>query len=316
MTKNITPHMKQTLLTFAFIMVTIASYCQSASKEVMKYIESQEKGLLDPDLIKTLEKFPLSEILSACLPQLSDSASDIRGTTYQLLTSLALRKTEDPQISKIINTLIAGCSDNDAGIVYNNLNSLTQFPATAFDIEAKIKLSQLVKQGSRHLPILIKITGFVGISDLIYDYKELLRLNTYKDKKILWAINLSLARLGSEDHAGFCLNLVKRYPVTDDLVYELLPDLAFIRTKEAFDYMLNIILNDDKNCSSSNPDSEAKIICAYRVIKIVAPYIVNFPVKIDKGGDIITKNYEKTLIEAREWINTNINSYDLITQKY
>jgi hypothetical protein len=308
--------MKLTLLTFVFLFHLIIGYTQTITNQVNEYIANQQNGQVSTEIIKKLEKYSLSDVLTACSSKLSDSLVSTRGFAYQLIYSVALRKPEDPHLPKVINALITGLDDTDGGVVYNNYNYLTQFSATAFDIEAKIKLSQLVKHGTQHYPLLIKLTGFAGISDLTYDYKEMLRLKTYKDKNTRWAVYLALARLGSTEHAGFCLNMVQKYPVSDDVVYELLPDLAYIRTKEAFDYMLNIILKDDKNCSSSNPDSEAKIICAYRVIKIVAPYIVNFPVKIDKGGDIITKNYEITLLEVREWINTNINSYDLITQKY
>lgn len=308
--------MKLTLLSFIFLLHFLIGYSQTITNQVNEYIADQQKGQLSTELFKKIEKYTLSEILTACSPRLSDSLASTRGAAYLLLSATALRKPEDPYLPRVINALITGLTDPDGGVVHNNFNYLTQFSATAFDTEARIKLSQLVKHGTQHYPLLIKLTGFAGITDLSYDYKEMLRLKTYKDKNTRWAVYLALARLGSTEHAAFCLEMAKKYPVSDDVVYELLPDLAYVRTKDAFDYMFDIILNDDKNCFSSNPDSEARIICAYRVIKIVAPYIIDFPVKLDKGGDILSGNYEKTLVTVRDWINANRNNYELNAQKY
>jgi hypothetical protein len=76
-------------------------------------------------------------------------------------------------------------------------------------------------------------------------------------------------------------------------------------------FLLRTIMNDERNCSSPNPDSNASINCAYRILELVAPVIVDFPVDVDE--ELLTNDYTESLVRVREWIVGNQDSYSLKT---
>jgi hypothetical protein len=79
--------------------------------------------------------------------------------------------------------------------------------------------------------------------------------------------------------------------------------------------LLKEILNEDNNCSSANNDNPAKIPCAYRIIEAIAPYIKDFPVKINRIGEI-EGNPQEELQKARTWIMAHLQDFQVITSIY
>jgi hypothetical protein len=94
-------------------------------------------------------------------------------------------------------------------------------------------------------------------------------------------------------------------------VYDIGPELVYTRNKIVFDFLLEAILRDTKDCTSANNDDTTPMTCAYRLIEQVAPYIINFPAKLDEVGELKTKDYPALLTEVRSWINANKNTYQL-----
>jgi len=290
-------------------------YSQETISTITKdYIANANKP--SSELIKKLDAYPLESILETCKEQLSDSLVTVRKAIYEMVYIIALRKHNENGVNKAINMLISGCKDKDGGIVYTNLNYLKYFKSNDFDVEARIKLGLMAREGSYYFEQVVRLTGFVGITDLTYDYREMLQQKKYPNNKVRWALHIALARLGIKEEADYCLNRIRKLPISDDVVYDLLPDIVYVRSKEAFDYLLELIKSNEKSCSSSNPNSDAKIICAYRVIRLVAPFINDFPIKTDKGGDLIDRDYDKMLITVRQWIDMNKTSYTLNIQVY
>jgi hypothetical protein len=289
----------------------------SVSDLTNQYIINSIKGKTSAEQIKNLDTYSLEKILDECSKKITDSLANVRRAAFDLVYTMSMRKLDDPQISRVVHLFLNGCNDKDAAIVYSCFKYMKYFKAANFDTEARIKLAQMARQANTsHYDMLVRITGMAGITDLMYDYADMIRQKKYADNKIRWALHVALARLGDQQEVGYCVSKAKQAKVSDDVIYDLLPDLAYIRSKDAFDFMLDIIMSDETNCSSSNPDSDAKILCAYRVIKLVAPYINDFPVKTDKAGDMVTKNYDQMLHTVRQWINYNRATYTLNTQIY
>jgi hypothetical protein len=93
------------------------------------------------------------------------------------------------------------------------------------------------------------------------------------------------------------------------MIYDLVPDMIYTRQKSMFDYLFRIIESNEKTCSSPNPDSSTKILCAYNVIGQIAPFIQKFPVEVRASGDLKSNDYEKTLLDVRNWIKENKAKY-------
>lgn len=309
--------MKKLLFIITLLALLSPIYSQKNPSFVIKGIISNSlKNKSSSEHYKKLAEYSLDEILIGCEEYVNDSTTIVRVSVYEIVYLMGLQKDKEPEVTKAVNLLLAGCADKDPGVVYTLLNYLKYFKPSDFNVEARIKLAQMARDGSVYFTQVLRLTGSIGLSDLAYDYKEMLQQQKYNDKKTTWNIRLVLARMGDKESEAFCMNKMKKAPLNNEVVYDLFPDLTYMRTKEAFDYLLDIIKSDEKSCSSSNPDSEASIICAFIIIRLVAPYINEFPVKIDKTGDFIEKDYNKLLLTVRQWIDNNKPTYTLNTQIY
>jgi hypothetical protein len=211
--------------------------------------------------------------------------------------------------------LVNGCKDKDAGITGANLKNLATFDPGVFDAEMKYILSEMVKKPHSHYQMLIKLCGWLEIKDLNYNFRQMLT-----DKKInardRWAMRIAMARMGEADMIDYCLQKIKNTKFDDNLLYELVPDMIYTRQKPMFDYLLQVIESDDKNCGSANPDSDVKIVCGFSIIEMIAPYIENFPVKVRASGDIDARDYEKALLDVRNWIKQNRDTYGIKKDRF
>ncbi len=127
------------------------------------------------------------------------------------------------------------------------------------------------------------------------------------NNEIKWAIALALARQGSSEHTNYCVQLANKLPANNNLISYIIPDLIYTRQKQAIDYCVQIINKDSKDCYSPNPDKPEFILCAYFVMELLAPVIMDFPLKTDATGTLVTGDYEKALITARAWFANNPN---------
>jgi len=51
------------------------------------------------------------------------------------------------------------------------------------------------------------------------------------------------------------------------------------------------------------------MVCGFSVIALIAPYIENFPVKVRTSGDLDVKDYNQALLDVRNWIKQNRDTY-------
>ncbi len=245
----------------------------------------------------------------------TDSSVNVRQDAYKLLGFLGQRTANEEVRSRCAKQLVIGMRDKDSGIVGNVIDLLTSFGVKDFDKESLRELITLLNEKIPHYDRLVKLVGYLKIEESVSPMKQLLSEGKCTNN-IRWSLYLALARIGDEDAIDYCMRKVKSAKVNSNLVYEVFPDLVYIRQKEAFNYLFDIIQSDSKDCSSPNPDSDVKIICAYRVIGLVAPYIVDFPVKSDQYGGISTDITAEVQTKVRNWIASNREAYLLITNKY
>ena len=300
----------KTLLTLTFLALTsICVLSQSKADEALKtYYAQWQKGLPTTDVSEILLKMDSNDVFDKLEHFTTDTSEDKRLATYRLMDYLGEKSGDKTVRQRAVKQIIMGCNDRDGGIIGVNLKNLTSFSLSDFEAESKYLLSEMAKKPMPHYELVIKICGWLGTNDLIYDFRKQIT-DKKGNVKQRWAMRLAMARMGELDMLDYCLQRVLKIPVNDDVVYDLVPDIIYTRQKPMFDYLLQIIESDEKKCSSPNPDSNAKILCAYRVIEQIAPYIENFPVEVSASGDLKTKDYEKTLVEIRNWIKQNKDTY-------
>jgi len=297
------------------LMVILILFTKPAKTENIKdlikqYIKNSISNTTSINLLKKIFTYNDNEILNAIEPYINDTLVAVRSSAIFLVYKTGLKSDNEKTIQQSIKILTEKLDDKDAGIVKMAIEYLKEFKYEYFTPEIKYIISQKAQVRTFHYYDLILLTGYLQIKDLIYNYKKMVEDKKYSMRD-RWAMTLAMARMGDHESIEKVMNRVKRLPINDDVVTEIYPDLVYIRTKEAFNWLFNIIMSDDKNCLSSNPDNEQSIICGYRVIELIGKYIEGFPVDIDENGELVIENYGQTIKDVRVWIRDNIYDYNL-----
>jgi hypothetical protein len=191
---------------------------------------------------------------------------------------------------------------------------LTEFKKTDFTKSNKDSLHNLLKRRSAHIDVVIKLIGFLEMQEVSNELYGLSQ-DVSMGRKERWTAMLALARMGDERAADDVINRVKRMPVTDDVVYEIFPDLVYTRSPQAIAYLVEALNSDVKNCESANGEREEKIPCAYRVMEMLAPVVEHYPLKLSESGDVESSDYPAALQTVRDWFKVN-KQYKILKDKY
>ena len=289
---------------------------QDAKTLASGYVDKYRNHVSDASLLTKLNQLTPEEVIDAFSPYLDDSLSTVRSLSRQSIAKAGLRSNNPKTRQEAIDAIMKGLDDNDAGNAGQTVGLLTSFAPTDFIPKTRYTISQKIKPGTPSLDKIVLLTGYLGITDLIYNYQQLLSEKGIYNKHVRMNMQFANARMGDTAAVGFILAHLKKLTITNNAVYDVFPLLAYTRQKVIFDFLLEEILNETKNCNSASPDKETPIICAFRVMEMVAPYIYDFPVKVDTSGELLTNNYNKTLTEVRSWITAHKADYKLNNDRY
>jgi len=308
------------LIFIASFFLQIRGYSQqpltrNTSEEIDKYFQDAINGRSYYITKQVLENIDSKTFLKSVKPYLSSQNSNVRYSAINIITRKALLIKSSTERYEYVLLLIQACKDKDSGNCGAAANALMQFTKDDFAPRLKDSLYAVLKYSPYHVDKFIKLAGFAEIEQSKDFLKENFLNNPSASKRNQWAAHLALARMGDSTSLNYCLNILKSEDLNDRVVDYLFPDLIYTRQHEAIDYMLHEILSDEKKCSSPNPDSDEKILCAYRIIELVAPVIENFPIPVNNYGEPEIDDYDKTLEVVREWIRTQ-PSYNVSRSKF
>jgi hypothetical protein len=234
-----------------------------------------------------------------------DDDAEVRLNSYRFLYLSGLKHQEFSEL--VVSDLVFyGLSDANQGNRKTVCEFLDSFSAQNFSAATKNKVANYAIEGTTPFEDITLLAARLNLTDLVLHFQHLLSQENLKQSKE-WTLKIALGRLGDNAAASWCLEKVKSIGMNDQVIHNLLPDLIFMHHKPSIDFLLETILSDEKKCSSPNPDSDAKINCAYRIMELVAPAIDNFPIAVDEDGELECDDYEKALNIVREWINSNRN---------
>jgi hypothetical protein len=166
-------------------------------------------------------------------------------------------------------------------------------------------LKSLLHLTTKNLNKIILEIGKTNRPEFINPLITFLQTNNKLAAQIKWSTHLALARLGEPNAVSYVLQRTTKLGMNDDVVYELFPGLVYTRQRQAFEYMIETIKRDDKNCKSADAENPEPINCAFRVLELLAPLIKDFPLKIDASGDLEVTDYAIALQQARKWFASN-----------
>jgi hypothetical protein len=204
-----------------------------------------------------------------------------------------------------VSRLVQGLGDTDGGLIGQVIGYLQAFDPVDFDAEAQSAIrAKLQHARMPHYGDLALLAGFTGIGKEVL-YRQYIQPDLPVRTK--WNIALALARMGQADALDYCMKKIKKLPVNSELVSYGLPDLIYTRQKQAIAYCVELLQSDKNLCHSPNPDIPESISCAYRIMELLAPVIVDFPVQIDVTGTLDIDDYPQALQKVRAWLSKNTN---------
>ncbi|MEN8122996.1 MAG: hypothetical protein ABFS35_21835 [Bacteroidota bacterium] len=249
-------------------------------------------------------------------PYTNDSLENIRSFAYNAIAISGYKSTNSITRRNAVYILVTGCTDNEAALRKNIAGQLDNFQKKDFTSAAKQKLAKLLNMEETYYRHTVKLIGFLNMKDQIPVLNQMIDSGKVSNRTLIWDFHLTLARLGVQNEIDYCVSLVKSKIINDNVIYNLFPDLVYIRSKEAVDYMVEVLLSDSKNCYSPNPDNPVKILCGYRVMEYLAPIIKDFPLEVDRDGELDIDDYEAGLVICRNWFKQHIDDYEIDDSKY
>lgn len=253
------------------------------------------------------------ELLKYLVPYRSDSSEKVRFLTYNLINKCGLNSNDIETRQFAVKNLVLGLRDRDASIRNAIYESLKDYQKNNFSEEIKIEIFAMLKENSSISKNIIKFIAYLEINNGEKELKKM--VNTDLPQKMLWDIKISLIRLGDTTYIRECLELVKINGINDGVVNNLYPDLIFTRNKFIYNYLIEKLQSNEKNCNSPNPSYLDKISCAYKIMEYLTPVIKDFPLKFD-GDKIITDNYNTALEIARNWFKNSNNNYSILLDSF
>lgn len=245
-----------------------------------------------------------------------DSLATVRQEAYRLVHELVQQATDQEMRIKGVNQLVQGIRDNGPGIQRWVAQRLSQYEKDVFSPDSHQLIEQVIRQRNAAFAELVLIAGYLELKNIAPLFVELLKTSaTELTTEEKWNVHLAMARMGDPLFINYCVRKVKKFGVNDDVVYELLSGLIYIRQPESFAYLQALIFDDEKSCTVADMESEGNITCAYRILEMVTPYIQNFPLQLAAGGDIEGQNYPVALQTARDWFLSH-QTYTLKREVY
>ncbi|WP_066633291.1 hypothetical protein [Labilibacter marinus] len=286
------------------VIFSLLSICAEAQidSRLKDFFKRNRKGeYVKVELVKWLEhnKLPKQDVFDYAL---SSTEQDVDFAFYLFYLEVIIAKEKANKQDNVFFIINKGLKQLPEQKQYTLLNYLQEFPVNSFNEQSKSQLASIfINSETTHMGDLVRLCGKLQIHSLA-PYLESLLLEDNIKPSLKWNIQLALGRMGYVEHVKNSLNKVQNIGINDQVVFYLIPDLLYLNNRLCFDFILQLILLNEENCTSTNPDNEVRINCAFRLIEMIAPHIKEFPVQLYDTGDIITDDYSKTLLEVRNWI--------------
>ena len=280
---------------------------QNLIDDVIQNIQSGGFSYKDLNKVSENNSIALIEALESRIAQFNRNQ---RLNSYQFVNGLLTDSFPSPIKERFVRYIVFnGFNDSDIGNRQAVVDMIYLYNSSDFTPSLLNFLSsKVISKDEPHLSI-VKLAGWLNIDQLEDFVRQQLQNTT--NIKSQWTYHLFLGRMGDPNSVQYCVETVRKIGMNDNVVYRLIPDLIYLHQKEAVDFILSKILDDEKLCTSPNPDYEAPITCAYRLTELVAPIIEGFPVKTGPSGDLEVDNYINALDKVRQWIVEHYDNYEL-----
>jgi len=307
--------MMKYLIIFVGLLCFGNSYAQTKStieKDVYELLKSDLKN--STLLNKILNETNQLEVCRSVSKYFADSTQKNRVVGFSLVKQLGKKHKALNEQTAQVGALFAALeflSINDSKPVFAQLMT---YPKACFK-EDQIGLVRdylALPKVERKEPMLL--LGFVGEHDDI-DYLQAMTMLYPLKKDDQFYLSLALIRLGDTEAKSNYLTKMETLKIEDEFVINNLKNAIYTHNTDVYRRLLKEVLEEACNCSSANNDDPTKIPCAYRIIEALAPVVKDFPVRINRIGEI-DGDPREALQAARDWITIHLQDFQINTSIY
>ena len=251
--------------------------------------------------------------LDSVRPFYRDTMPRVRAKAYEIAGLISVYAQDEAARRQGVEMLVPACTDPAPENAAFAIDLLTHFRKSDFSAASLDPLRTCVRGGSSAIDGALKIAGFLGLTDLIGDIRPYAQPGNVVP--VRWAALLALARLGDSTAVEDVTRRVKKFQLSDNLLYDIFPDVIYTRQRQLIDITINVLQEDENSCMSANPEKEVPIPCGYRIMEMLAPIIDGYPVRLGESGDIRADDYPEALRRVRLFFSRN-KDYKIRTDQY
>lgn len=287
--------------------LALARQTESAVKDYLENVRGGQAAAFPHDVLS--DRQLTSRHMEIVGHYLSDSLPQVRRACYRALDILQKTGAGTELLSRILDLQMRGLQDPSPDIVGISVDNLSGVANELFSPGQKQTISQLLGAPVPKKDVLVRKAGALGDASSLPALRALTQAG--QPASVRWAAYLALSRMGDQQAIAFVDARVRKMPVGDDLVYELVPDIIYTHQKQLYAYIVELLYSNERHCEPADPDQTLMINCAYRLLEQLAPVIAGFPVSVGASGDLATTDYRQALQTAREWFSSHAE-YELL----
>jgi hypothetical protein len=295
-----------------FLLIACTGWGQSTGIKaaVDKYRTSQ-----DAEALRVLSDHARpKEVAAAIFASTLDTLITDHRLTVHLIKVLERKTTDVASRESYVNALVEILWRSPGTVAASALKVMQTFERKSFSQNTKDDLMTYISEHAENRGEAILLLGFVGNQNDVGFLKSLAHYTSLA-KKDKYKVRLALVRLNDAVSVQEYLAELGNRQIDDALVSNVLPDLIYTHHPEVYKILLAELNNDVPACLSANNDSAEEILCAYRILEQIAPQIRDFPVTVDRSGEL-NGDYLQALQSARAWYVANATSFTINAEHF
>lgn len=302
---------KKILLGCVVVLVGHTAFTQPALKSAVDKYRTQQ----DAVSLETLRNHANpKEVAAAIYATTLDTLLTEHQSTVQLIKVLSRKVTDPACRESYVHSLVEILWRSPAATGASALQAMQQFERKSFSQHAKDDLMTYISQRKENRGDAILLLGFIGNSNDIAFLKGLAHYATVS-KKDKYKVRLALVRLNDMASIQEYVAELQQKKINDALISNVLPDLIYTHHPAVYKMLLAELNNEVPACLSANNDSAEEILCAYRILEQLAPQLRDFPVTVDRSGEL-NGDYVQALQTARAWYAQHTDSFSINADHY
>jgi len=291
------------------------AYAQQTSigqHSIQAVVDSAKQGTNYEPNIKALTEREIDDAITTAWQFAADTSFSVKWNLALTVDKLFWHSRNSSTQQRAVAIIVRFMQDENSRLSYLADQMVARYPHSVFGEEEKMLLVNLAEKTSK--PIreieLFKLCARINATEIT----PLLQEKAYgsDEFRIRWVALVSLTRLGDKQAETEMIKAAREFPLTEEAINTLFPDIVFSRSHKAISLLIRQIQVNNGTCASLTPSARKGIPCAYMILKVVAPYIKGLNWYGENGMEHLAK--EDALKKARTFFKGKGDSWALVDE--